>query len=277
MLFNDDQIACYEADGFLNLGQLFMPAEVAALREEASRIGSPARDLSDANLVDEKTGVIWRSYSMDMDSEAFRVATRLPRLLDRARQLLGPKIYLWQAHMNHKVAGRGEAWHWHQDYANWRLDGIPQGGLGDVVTFMVMLDESRPDNGPLKIFRGSHRVDRDDGYWDAETAKFAVQAVDEAQLEELRQSCELVDCLGPAGTVVMFSGLAVHGSEENQSSFPRCVAYFAYNRNDNRPTRKESLRPHVSPYQFNPDPVELDATVGDDALLRLADRAGAAA
>lgn len=64
----------------------------------------------------------------------------------------------------------------------------------------------------------------------------------------------------------MFSGLAAHGSKPNQSPRPRCNAYLAYN----RPLVDRSLRPRVSPYPLNVGPVELDDSVVDGALLRLA-------
>jgi len=270
MSLTGDEIERYEADGLLLLGQLLTPDEVALLRREARRIGSPERALAEANLRDAETGTVWRSYSVDRDSAAFKALTRLPRLLDRARALLGPSIYLWQAHMNHKVARHGEAWHWHRDYANWRLDGLPRGGLRDVLTFMVMLDDSTPENGPLQIVRGSHLVEQDHGAWDAQSGKFALQAVAPSEIERLLQHNATVEVVGPAGTVVMFSGLAAHGSKRNESPLPRCNAYLAYSRVDNRPLVDKSLRPRVSPYQLNVDPVELDRSVDDDALLRLA-------
>lgn len=109
MALTSQQIAAYETQGFLHLGPLLTAEEVGVLRAEAQRLGSPERALAAANLINETNGVIWRSYAMDRDSDAFRLATRLPRILDRMRAILGPDIYLWQAHMNHKPAGKGEA------------------------------------------------------------------------------------------------------------------------------------------------------------------------
>ena len=233
MPLNESEVRRYRADGFLELGPVLAPAEVALLREEARLIGSPGRPLVDANLVDAESGTIWRSYAMDRDSEAFRLLTRLPRILEPVRALLGEDVYLWQAHMNHKPAARGEAWHWHQDYANWCLDGLPRGGLGDVVTVVVMLDDSTPDNGPLKAIRGSQTTGPGDGYWDVGSGRFDVQAVPAEQLAALTRERETVAFLGPAGSALLMSGLTVHGSERNLSHRPRCIAYLAYARDDN--------------------------------------------
>jgi ectoine hydroxylase len=272
MALSAAQIAQYADEGFLHLGQLLTDNEVALLRAEALRIGSPARALASANLIDEKTGVIWRSYAMDRDSEAFRVTTRLPRILDRVRDVLGPDIYLWQAHMNHKPAGKGEAWQWHQDYTSWWQDGMPRGGPGDCATVMLMLDDCTPRNGPLKVIPRSHAQGRDEGYWDTEGGKFAVQAVAAEQVAALQQAHGTQEILGPAGSAVMFTGMLVHGSDENLSGAPRCNAYFAYSGDGNRGGGAASRRPHVSPYQLNHHTGTLDHSVPDDALQTLARR-----
>ena len=111
MQLSDAQISRYEADGFLDLGQIFAPAEIALSRQEAAFLGSPARPLADANIYEKRNRVVRRSYSMEKDSEAFRVAYRLPRFLDLAHQLLGPHVYLLQTHMEPqgRPQGRGLA------------------------------------------------------------------------------------------------------------------------------------------------------------------------
>lgn len=268
-MLTTDQVDQYERDGYVHLGTCFTDDEMRLLRAEARRLGSPERTLTEANLIDEKTGVIWRSYALDRDSDAFHAAIRLPRVVDCVRSVLGPHVYLWQAHMNHKVAGKGEAWQWHQDYTSWWQDGMPRGTIRDCATIMVMLDDSTPENGPLEIIPGSHLGHHGEaGYWDTDGGKFALQAVSPETVESLKAKNGVVPILGAAGSAVMFAGMVIHGSKENKSDRPRCNAFFAYNRTDNRPTRRDSLRPHVSPYQLNHLTEEI-VPVGDDALVRL--------
>ena len=270
MQLTTEQISRYEKDGYIHLGKCFSSAEVAILRQEARRLGSPERSLREANLVDDKTGVIWRSYALDRDSAPFNAATRLPRIIERARAILGPHVYLWQAHMNHKVAGKGEAWQWHQDYTAWWQDGMPRGGIHDCLTFMLMLDESTPENGPLEIIPGSHHGHHgEQGYWDTEGGKFALQAIPPEKVADLKQRNGVVQVLGEAGSMVIVAGMVIHGSKENKSNMPRCNAFLAYNRTDNRPTRTESLRKHVSPFQLNHLSDEI-SPVDDGALEHLA-------
>ena len=136
---------------------------------------------------------------------------------------------------------------------------------------MLMLDDCTPENGPLQIVRGGHGVGPEVHFYDEETTSFPLHTLTDERMEALLETHEAVDCLGPAGSVVMFSGLTVHGSAENRSARPRCVAFFVYNRADNRPTIAKSRRRHVSPHQFNTDPVELGEALDDGALLRLAE------
>lgn len=58
MAFSPDQIRQYETEGYLHLGPLFTPTEAALLRTEVRRLGSPARALADANLINETKGLI---------------------------------------------------------------------------------------------------------------------------------------------------------------------------------------------------------------------------
>lgn len=269
-MLTTEQLDQYKRDGYVHLGKCFTDDEVRLLRTEAQRLGSPDRPLKEANLIDENTGVIWRSYALDRDSEAFHAVIRLPRVVERVRAVLGRHVYLWQAHMNHKVAGKGEAWQWHQDYTAWWQDGMPRGSMHDCVTVMVMLDDSTPNNGPLEIIPGSHLGHHGEaGYWDTDGGKFALQAVAPETVEELKARNGIVPVLGEAGSAVLVAGMVIHGSKENTSDKPRCNAFFAFNRTDNRPTRRESARKHVSPYQLNHLTDEI-VPVDDDALSRFA-------
>ena len=146
---------------------------------------------------------------------------------------------------------------------------MPRGGVQDCATIMIMLDASTAENGPLQVSPRSHQQGRDNGYWDTEGGAFAVQAVAPERVEALQRAHGVVPILGPAGSAVMFTGMMVHGSEANLSNLPRCVAYFAYARSDNRADGSASKRPHVSPYQLNHFTDTLDHAVEDTALARL--------
>lgn len=77
-----------------------------------------------------------------------------------------------------------------------------------------------------------------------------------------------MELLGPAGSVVMLSGITVHGSRVNRSIRCRCLALIVYNRTDNRPKNKksESRRKHVSNFRFVFVTPEIEGFDDDGAL-----------
>jgi len=247
-----DQKKEYLTRGFLSLGSLFSSDEVNYLRRVAHQVELGNRPLKDANICDLDTGLAWRSYALHRDFKAFDIISRLPRILSPVQSLLGSSVYIFQTHMNHKAAKRGEEWSWHQDYANWRLDGLPSGAINDCISVMIMLDDCTEDNGPVQVIAGSHIVHPETGHWDY-SGKFKLMAVSESHISQLLSQGLPTKLVGSAGTVVLFSGLLVHGSAANQSPRSRCVAYFAYSRDQNRPPEQKSisLRDHISPYQVD--------------------------
>ena len=277
MRLSETQIEQYENDGYVIVPDFLAPEEVALLAAEADILGTPQRGLPDGNVYENESGMIRKSYSFDKDSEAYFLTSRMPRMLVPTRQLLGEKIYLYMTHMNHKVAKKGEIWLWHQDYAHWELDGVERGGAHDMVTIMIMIDESTPENGPLQVLKGSHKLPVEAFEIDLEETSVPTAKVDEARMAEIVRSHEAVTCLGGAGTAVIFAPMAIHGSARNNSTRTRRNAYFVYNRADNRPTIAEPRRFHVSPHLMNADPVELDMGVDDGVLVDLARRRASAA
>ena len=85
-----EQLARYERDGFVTLPEHFTPLEVTAFKAELARI----QEIDTDHLVGEKSGglakTIYRVHEIDgpTASLAFHRASRSPRLLTPARQLL---------------------------------------------------------------------------------------------------------------------------------------------------------------------------------------------
>lgn len=277
MLLTDEQIKQYDDDGYVIIPDFLSQEEVGLLATDADILGTPQRRLPEGNVYEKNSGLIRKSYSFDKDFESYHVLTRLPRMLVPARQILGEDIYLYMTHMNHKIAEKGEKWLWHQDYPHWQLDGVERGGAHDMVTIMIMVDESTPENGPLQILKGSHKLPVEEFDIDFEETSVPTAKVDEAHMERIAATHEVVECVGKAGTAVVFAPMAVHGSVENHTDRTRRNAYVVYNRSDNRPTIKKPSRFHVSPILMNQDPVDLDDGVEDNALLILARQSGLAA
>ena len=252
MNLSQSQIDRYEADGFLRIDGLFSPAEVALLRRECARMGTDDRDHPDANVMEKGSGEVRMSYAVEQDSDALDAVYRMPRILNPVRQLLGDDLYLWQSRLIHKLAH-------------------------DMFSVLIQIDDSTPENGPLKVVRGSHRVPgpKESGVldWDYDdtTTSYPVHTVSAAEQERLFAAHEVVEFDAPAGTVLFFGAMTVHCSGPNTSDRDRRNLYYVYNRLDNQPDSRISKREAITnPYYLNTR-WEPFPTAPDDALMRLAE------
>lgn len=268
MPLSADDIQHYDENGYLIVPAVLTADEVRLLQAEAARLATPARGHRDANVYEKHNPVIRMSFAAEIDSEAFALLYRLPRLLGCVQQLLGESVYLYQSRISHKVARLGEVWLWHQDYGGWRNDGLPRTGERDILSLSVMIDQSTPDNGCLRVVRCSHLMGALDSRFDDETASYPTHVTDPALMARFAAEGRIVDVVGPPGTLAFMTGLTVHGSEPNRSDAGRRSLFLIYNRTDNRPSGSVR-REHKSPYVMNRNPVEL-AAVDDQALARLA-------
>jgi ectoine hydroxylase len=238
------QLERYECDGFIVLPGLFSPVEVEAMKRELARIQAIDTD----HLVRERDGgvakTIYRVHEEDgpTASSVFYAATRAPRLLGPARQLLRDEaLYVYHSKCNLKTAIDGSVWQWHQDYGAWRRDGVPQ---PDLTTALVMLDEPTEANGCLYFILGSHRLGNLESEMDDKTTLYRLWVVPKQKLLEImNRSPEPVPILGRPGSGVFFHCNILHGSGHNLSRHDRWQAYIVYNRVANRPGNVLNPRP----------------------------------
>lgn len=273
MRLTDEQVRHYDEDGFLVLGGLMSPAEIGVLQADAQMLRGSSRGHPDANVYEKDGRSIRAAWAPYLDSPAIAAALRLPRLLGPVRQLLGDDVYLYQSRLNYKVARRGDVFQWHQDYQSWAMDGVPDGGHRTMLSVLVTLDECEPHNGPLKLIRGSHRDGHIEPYYDTETTSYALHTVTDDRVDRLLGGGQPHLCAGPAGTVVLFGGCVVHGSDANRSEQDRRNLYFAYNRRDNIPPAGAVRRQHANAYIMNDDTDPL-TPVADGAVLDIANARG---
>jgi|TARA_B100001123_G_C15168505_1_gene970393 hypothetical protein len=76
---------------------------------------------------------------------------RTPEILDMAEQLIGPDIALWNSSFFAKPAEKGRATPWHQDGEYWPIRPLA------TCTVWIAIDDSTPDNGCLRVIKGSHK------------------------------------------------------------------------------------------------------------------------
>jgi ectoine hydroxylase len=246
MKLRPDELATFHRDGFvLRPASLDGPtldpldAELEALFAR----DSPRRVLE----LDGKT--VRSVYGCHQVSARFDRLIRHPALLEPARQLVDGDVYLYQLKVNAKRARSGDRWAWHQDLIYWRdEDGLP----GDrIVNVALFLDEVTPDNAPLQVLPGSHRLGVVETAPNDEGARayggqpsFITDLIaeikyrlDDPTVEALTATHGVATVSGPRGSVLVFDANLVHASPPNRSSRDRRMLVATYNRCDNLPAR----------------------------------------
>jgi ectoine hydroxylase-related dioxygenase (phytanoyl-CoA dioxygenase family) len=156
---------------------------------------------------------------------------REPRLLEAARGAVGPGAVAFSATLFDKSPRANWLVTWHQDTAlpmRWRhgLPGwtgwsmkagvlhahAPACVLAQIVAIRVHLDDSVADNGPLRVLPGTHLrgVLGDDA------------------LGRLAAEQRAVECLVPAGGLILMRPLIVHASSKATSTARRRVLHLEY-------------------------------------------------
>lgn len=153
------------------------------------------------------------------------------RLLAIARASVGEAAVPFRATLFDKSPDANWLIVWHQDTAlplaprrdvpgwgPWSVKaGIvyahaPARALERVIALRLSLDDSGPDNGPLRVLPGTHTI--------------GVLADD--AIADLSERIQPVDCCVRAGAVVTLRPLTVHASSKATSSRPRRVLHVEY-------------------------------------------------
>jgi ectoine hydroxylase-related dioxygenase (phytanoyl-CoA dioxygenase family) len=198
----------------------------AAVRERAILALLSAKGIGEAA---EQSGVNEKTLRRWMAQDAFK--TNDPRLLAIARQFLGRSAVPYRATLFDKTSARNWLVTWHQDVAlplqerrdvpgwsAWSMkSGItyahaPPTALSHVVALRLHLDDSREDNGPLRVLPGTH----------------ALGVPSEADTERLVREIPPVDCLVLSGGIIAMRPLILHASSKSETNQPRRVLHIEY-------------------------------------------------
>ena len=199
-MLTPDQIARYHRDGYV-IPDFRMPEEsLAAIRA------------LHASLLEREPR--FRDYCptlLDYDP-AFLDYADAPAILDMVEQLIGPDIALWNMSFFAKPARSGKRTPWHQDGEYWPIQPLA------TCTVWLALDDSTPENGCLRVIRGSHTAR-------ALRAHNTLASDDVTLTQELDPSeydeADAVEIVLRAGQVSLHDVYLLHGSEPNRSSRPR--------------------------------------------------------
>jgi ectoine hydroxylase-related dioxygenase (phytanoyl-CoA dioxygenase family) len=137
---------------------------------------------------------------------------RIPEIVDMVDQLIGPDFALWNSSLFAKPAGIGRETPWHQDGEYWPIRPVA------TCTVWMAIDASTPENGCLRVIRGSHKdrqlkphnTNPDPSF--TLNQELAPDAYDEA---------DAVDIILEAGQMSLHDVYLLHGSEANKSGHSR--------------------------------------------------------
>jgi ectoine hydroxylase-related dioxygenase (phytanoyl-CoA dioxygenase family) len=156
-----------------------------------------------------------------------------PRMVAIAGRFLGDTAIPYKATLFDKSPVRNWLVAWHQDtalplcerreVAGWgpwsTKAGVtyalaPASALEQLVALRLHLDDSRHDNGPLRVLPKTH----------------AFGLLTELEIARLTTEVSAVDCTVPAGGVVAMRPLIIHASSKAESDQPRRVLHIEYAR-----------------------------------------------
>jgi len=265
MKLSQQQLDDYDRDGFLILPGLVNAGEVKILQAELDRLS----EVDCSYTRRGRTGSITTLYRVHEDngptqSPPFRALCRTPRTLGIAQQLMGDdSTYIFHTKINMKPAIEGMGWSWHQDYGQWKMDGLAS---PIVTTCLVLLDDADELGGALYLLPGSHKLGALEAFDDPNIEAVNKYSLPRDQLVAALRATKPVAVTGKPGMVVFFHANLIHGSGQNMSAWDRRQLYIVYNPVSNRPDEKGRIREdHVSSKNHAPIPLE-----ADDGVLRAA-------
>ena len=228
----------FEANGFLSVDQLLAPEEVEDYRAELRRLSSDPEILADERTVTERGSDEVRSiFEVHKISEVFAALVRDPRVVGRARQILGSDVYVHQSRVNYKPGFTGKDFYWHSDFETWHAeDGMPR---MRAVSISIALTENFVHNGGLMIMPGSHKTfvacvgETPDDHYKESLRGQEIGTPDPNSLSILADKHGIELFTGQAGSATMFDCNCMHGSNGNITPFPRSNVFIVFNSVEN--------------------------------------------
>lgn len=233
-----DELARIDQSGYLQIEQLVTPEEVTAMSDELQRLADDEEVKNDARtIVVPKTKEVRSIFEVHKSNELFKRITHDPRLVERARQVLGSDVYIHQSRVNLKPGFVGKEFTWHSDFETWHAeDGMP---APRAISISVALTENYTFNGPLMIMPGSHKEyiscvgeTPDDNYLESLVMQGA-GTPDEWTLTDFAERYGIDVLTGHAGGATMFDSNCMHASNGNVTPYPRSNLFVVYNSVEN--------------------------------------------
>lgn len=232
------ELSGFERDGFLAIEQLITPDEVAVCHSELERlIADPEVRADERSIIEPKSQDVRSVFEVHRISEVFANLVRDPRVVGRARQILGSEVYVHQSRINVKPGFGASGFYWHSDFETWHAeDGLPN---MRAVSVSIALTENHDTNGGLMIMPGSHRTflgcagaTPKDNYKKSLQMQDAGTPSDKA-LTELADAHGIRLFTGKPGSATWFDCNCMHGSGDNITPYPRSNVFIVFNSVEN--------------------------------------------
>ncbi|MEU1121034.1 MULTISPECIES: ectoine hydroxylase [unclassified Streptomyces] len=231
-------LAGFERDGFLAIDQLITPGEVSVYHAELERlINDPTMRADDRSIVEPRSQEIRSIFEVHKISELFGRLAADPRVVGRARQILGSDVYVHQSRINVKPGFGASGFYWHSDFETWHAeDGLPN---MRTVSVSIALTKNHDTNGGLMIMPGSHKTFLGcAGATPKDNYKRSLQMQDagipsDETLTHLASDHGIRLFTGEAGSATWFDCNAMHGSGDNITPYPRSNVFIVFNSVEN--------------------------------------------
>lgn len=228
----------HEEKGFSVVEGMISPAEVQGYWQELVRLSNDTELKSDERVVTEKeSGQVRSIFEVQKLSELIAELVRDPRVLGRARQILGSDVYVHQCRVNYMPGFKGRGFSWHSDFETWHAeDGMP---IPRGVSCSIALTDNYPFNGGLMIMPGSQRTfvqcvgDTPENHYKASLKEQEIGVPSHDEITKLAAEHGIEQFTGQAGSALWFDSNVMHGSGNNITPYPRSNIFIVFNSVEN--------------------------------------------
>lgn len=204
----------YEENGYLVVPDVLSREELREIRQVSDQIVAQAEQLEESNATfqlekmdgSSKT-VVRRIFDPINIHETYRSTMRHPGILEVITTLLGPNVAYHHSKAHLKQPEHGSKIDWHRDFVFFPHTNF------DLLAVMIAIDDSAPENGCLRVIRGSH-------HWPLVDPELQEDGFMKAAGSEIRKG-QIENVCVPAGGISCHHCLLYHSSLPNLSPKPR--------------------------------------------------------
>lgn len=259
--FDEAALEAHERRGYTMIDDFISGDDVALYTSELDRLAADPALQDDPRMITERTtGTVRSVFEVEKLSGALDALARDPKVLDRARQIVGSEVYLHQTRINYMPSFTGTGFYWHSDFETWHAeDGMP---LPRAVSLSIALTDNYPFNGGLMVMPGSHRTfvpavgETPDNNHEQSLQAQEAGVPSHAAITALAEKCGIDQFTGAAGSALWFDSNIMHGSGNNITPYARSNVFMVFNSVENAlvdPFAAKSPRPaHIANRDFTP-------------------------